>query len=99
MQVVEGAHGEISHVVVSIFAAAKGLFALIECTDDGVKSAFNGNFLAYRVLGTKELFGGVVSENNPVGGASIFIVGEQTSCRQAEIGHVADLGRRTLENG
>src|ERR1700729_1676280 len=98
MQVVKSSHREVGDVVFRILAAAKGLLALVEDTDHGIKARLDIDFLADCGLVTKQLLPCVVPKDDNVGTLRIFIVSKHASLKKSQIRHQADLRCIALEN-
>ena len=76
-------------VVVGVFAAAEDLLLLGEHADDREDIAFDLHLLADGGVLAEELFGGVVAEDDDVGAALLFFVGEEAALVED---HVIDHG-------
>ena len=91
--------GKIGHVVVGIFAAAKGLLALVEHADNCVEAGLDGDFFADGELIAEELLPGVVAEDDDVCAAMVFVVGVEAAFAKDEVGDEGDLRGGALQDG
>src|ERR1700746_2108840 len=99
MEVMKGAERKIGHVVGRVFAAAKGLFPLVEHADHGIETGFDVDLFTDGVLTTEQLFPGIVSQHNHVLSTLVLLVGPETALYKSEIGNQSHLRRGTLQDG